>query len=161
MFRPLTGEDEPIVWQMLMYASHEITLNSVKSQPYLARYAAAWGRAGDTGFVAIIDNNQSVGAAWLRLWTEDNRGFGYVDDATPELAMAVLPEYRGQHIGTQLLFYLLKAVQGIYPAVSLNVRADNSVVRLYQRVGFVKIEGSEIINRTDGISFNMINRLSS
>lgn len=149
------------MWQMLIHASHEITLESVKSQPYLARYAAAWGRAGDMGFVAIVDDNQWVGSAWLRLWTKDDKGFGYVDNATPELAMAVLSEYRGQGIGTQLLSSLLKAAQGVYPAISLNVRADNSVVQLYQRVGFVKIEGSELINRTGGISFNMINRLSS
>jgi GNAT superfamily N-acetyltransferase len=145
---------------MLMHASHEPTLESVKSQPYLARYAAGWGRAGDSGFV-ILASGLPGGAAWLRLWPDVDKGFGYVDDATPELAMAVLPQYQGKGLGTQILSRVLTSAKGLHPALSLNVRADNPVVRLYQRVGFVKVAGSEIVNRTGGVSFNMINRLES
>jgi hypothetical protein len=32
--RPLTVEDESIVWEMLRYASHEPSLDSVQKQPY-------------------------------------------------------------------------------------------------------------------------------
>lgn len=157
-FRPLTESDESIVWGMLMHASHEPTLESVKAQPYLAHYAAGWGRAGNSGFVALV-SCAPVGAAWLRLWPDADRGFGYVDDATPELAMAVLPSYQGKRLGTELLTQVLAAAKGFHSAVSLNVRADSPAVRLYQRVGFVKVAGSEIVNRTGGVSFNMINRL--
>lgn len=156
-FRLLTQTDAPIVWQMLRHASHEPTLESVQSQPYLARYAAGWGRAGDGGFVALMQGQPS-GAAWLRLWPGADKGFGYVNDATPELAMAVVPEWRGQGIGTRLLAFVLQAAQSAHPAVSLNVRADNLAVRLYERMGFVRIENSEVVNRTGGISFNMIYR---
>lgn len=159
-FRSLAKVDEPIVWRMLMHASHEPTLESVKSQLYLACYAAGWGRAGDVGFVSLV-HSQPIGAAWLRLWSDSDKGFGYINEGTPELAMAILPEYRGKGIGTQLLALVLQAVQGSCPAVSLNVRADNPVVSLYQRAGFVKVEGSEIVNRTGGVSFNMVNKLNS
>ena len=159
-FRQLNEADEPIVWQMLMHASHEPTLESVKSQPALARYAAGWGRIGDAGWAGFV-SGVPVGAAWWRLWSAAEKGFGYIDDATPELAMSVLPQYRGEGLGTLLLAQVLAAAKGLYPALSLNVRADNPVVRLYQRVGFVKVEGSEIINRTGGISFTMISRLES
>ena len=49
-----------------------------------------------------------------------------------------------------------KAKGNRFEAVSLSVRGDNTAVRLYERVGFIKIPGSEILNRTGEISFNMI-----
>ncbi len=156
--RPLTIEDRSIVWEMLRYASHEHSLESVQKQPCLARYASGWGRVGDIGCVATRAT-ASIGAAWLRLWVEQDKGFGYVSDKIPELAMAVLPDYRGQGIGTQLLMQVLEVAKGHFPAVSLNVREDNRVVRLYERAGFIKVPGSEIINRTGGVSFNMVRKL--
>lgn len=129
--RTLTVEDESIVWEMLRYASHETSLDSVQKQPYLARYASGWGRVGDVGCVATRDK-ALVGAAWLRLWVEEDKGFGYISDEIPELVMAVLPNCRGQGIGTQLLMKLLEVAKGRFPAVSLNVRGDNCVVRLYE-----------------------------
>ena len=39
-----------------------------------------------------------IGAAWLRLLKGDERGYGHVDDETPELGMAVLPAYRGRGV---------------------------------------------------------------
>ena len=74
--------------------------------------------------------------------------------------MAVIPEHRGQVICTKLLMQVLESAQSAYPAVSLNVRANNPVVSLYQRAGFVKVEGSEVVNRTGGVSFNMVCRFS-
>lgn len=158
-FRPLTSNDEALVWHMLMLAAHEPTLEATKSQAILAPYAEGWGQAGDTGFVAL-DRDQPVGAIWLRLWTATRHGFGYVDEVTPEMAMAVVPHYQGQGIGTQLLALLLEHVKDAYPAVSLSVRADNPALRLYERAGFINIAGSEKTNRVGSISFNMIRRLA-
>jgi len=155
--RALTVEDEPIVWEMLCYASHESSIRSVQMQPYLARYAVDWGRVGDAGWVAIR-GNIPIGAAWLRLWLEEDKGFGYIKDSIPELAIAVLPDYRGQGIGTRLLRQILAIAKERFPAVSLNVRAENPVVRLYERVGFVRVAGSECVNRTGDVSFNMVHR---
>jgi ribosomal protein S18 acetylase RimI-like enzyme len=153
--RDLTIDDEPILWTMLMYAAHETSLTSVQSQPIFARYVERWGRLGDIGAVASVSENE-IAAAWLRLWADDDRGFGYIDPAIPELAIAVLPEYRGNGVGTTLLKQVLRSAQGLFPAVSLSVRADNPVVNLYQRLGFVEVEGSEIVNRVGDISFNMV-----
>lgn len=51
---------------------------------------SGWGRAGDMGFVAVdAGSGEPIGAAWLRLLGGDERGYGYVDDETPELGMAV------------------------------------------------------------------------
>ncbi|PZO37177.1 MAG: N-acetyltransferase [Pseudanabaena frigida] len=153
--RDLTAEDESIVWTMLMYAAHESSIEAVQKQPYLCRYAEDWGREGDMGSVAFADN-KPIGAVWLRLWSGSDRGFGYIDASIPELAMAVLPEYRGKGVGSKLLKAILEKAQGLFPAICLNVREDNPVVRLYERIGFVRVEGSKIVNRVGGVSFNMM-----
>jgi GNAT superfamily N-acetyltransferase len=155
VMRSLMVEDESIVWEMLRYAAHESSIESVRQQPYLARYALDWGRIGDFGYVASIDSSP-IGAAWLRLWLGEDRGFGYIKDEIPELAIAVLPDYRGQGIGTKLLIQILGAAKLKYPAVSLSVRSNNPVVRLYERTGFIQIPGSEVVNRAGELSFNMM-----
>jgi ribosomal protein S18 acetylase RimI-like enzyme len=157
--RPLTLQDQPIVWTMLMHAAHETAIEFVQKQPDLSRYAENWGRIGDMGFVAHIDETP-IGAAWLRLWSDDNRGYGYLSNTIPELAIAVLPTHRGQGVGTQLLIQILETAHTLFPAISLSVRADNPVVTLYQRSGFIKVEETEVINRTGGVSFSMIKRFA-
>jgi ribosomal protein S18 acetylase RimI-like enzyme len=100
------------------------------------------GRAGDLGFVAVNERGQAVGAVWLRLLKGAEKGFGYVDEQTPELGMAVLSEYRGQGIGTSLLARLIESAADVYAQLSLSVSAGNPARRLYQRLGFVEIEQS-------------------
>lgn len=160
VIRALTVEDEPTLWIMLMHAAHESSLEAVQKQSCLTRYVQNWGRVGDVGFVAYI-GDLPIGAAWLRLWSMDDRGFGSIDDVTPELAMAVLPEYRGQGVGTTLLNQILETAQGLFPAVCLSVRGENPVANLYQRVGFRKVEGSEVVNRAGGVSFTMVRNFST
>ena len=160
---PITPEDEPFLWQMLYDAAHlhdeeDMSLPVLKKHPQLGKYVRDWGREGDLGFVAIaneIDANNKIGAAWLRLFPSTDPGYGYLDDRIPELAIAVLPQYRGQGVGTQLLDRLLAAAKPKFPAISLSVRDDNPAVKLYRRFGFEAIEESETVNRVGGRSFNM------
>ncbi len=141
-----------------MLAAHEKVLETVRANPELARYAANWGRAGDAGFVAE-QNGQAVGAAWLRLWAGADKGFGWVRDEVPELAIAVLPAWQGQGIGTALINAIIESARGVHPAISLNVRGDSPAVRLYERAGFITVSSSEKRNRTGGRSFNMVREL--
>jgi ribosomal protein S18 acetylase RimI-like enzyme len=159
--RPLTQEDEPFLWQMLYEAAHmaeegNLTVQDAMNNPELDRYVKNWGTKGDMGFVAtLVDSNQPVGAAWVRLLNGENRGYGYVDSQTPELAIATLPEYRNQGIGTQLLTHLLAAAKAFYPSISLSIRSSNPALSLYQRFGWQLVDGSETINRVGGTSFKM------
>jgi ribosomal protein S18 acetylase RimI-like enzyme len=152
--RKLEMRDEEFIWQMLMYASHEQSVDEVKRQPELARYVKDWGRVGDTGFVAI-NQDRLLGAAWIRLWSDSDKGFGYVDNRIPELVVSTLPTCRNFGVGTLLVNTLINDIRLSYPAVSLSVRESNPAVNLYKKLGFVKVEGSEVINRTGGISFVM------
>ena len=150
--RPIFPSDQRTLWDML-YLSLYVPPGSapfprdIIKRPEIAKYVASWGRAGDLGFVAIDpDSNQAIGAAWLRLLRSEERGYGYVDDETPELAIAVLPEYRGKGIGSELISHLLSAAATVYKQVSLSVSADNPAVRLYKRLGFeeVLVDGSSV-----------------
>jgi ribosomal protein S18 acetylase RimI-like enzyme len=157
--RQLTEKDESIVWTMLQYASGEESIESTRANPLLARYAVGWGREGDSGCVAE-SQELAIGAAWLRLWQGDDRGFGYVSSNIPELGLAVLPEYRNGGIGTRLLQGVLQIASNHFPSVSLSVRSDNPVLSLYQRVGFIPVEGTSVDNRTGGQSFTMLYEFS-
>ena len=130
------------LWEMLYQAIYvpegsPPPPRDIVNAPELGRYVRDWGRVDDTGFIAIdAETRQPVGAVWLRLMTEENPGYGYIDDQTPELSIAVSPPHRGRGVGTLLLTRLLQETEGIYKAVLLSVSSDNPAVRLYERAGF-------------------------
>ncbi|HEX8141289.1 MAG TPA: GNAT family N-acetyltransferase [Pyrinomonadaceae bacterium] len=139
--RPLTQSDQPFLWEMLyqsLYVPEDRAPfeRSILDHPDIARYVNDWGRENDSGFVALDENNRPIGAIWLRLLTGKDKGFGYVDDKTPELGMAVLAEYRGQGIGTRLLSRLVESAGDFHEHISLSVARGNPALHLYQRLGF-------------------------
>ena len=158
--------DEPFLWEMLFEASHADDdggisgPDALRDVPELARYVAGWGRRpSDIGFVGLETADlRPIGAAWLRLLTGGDAGYGYVDDATPELAIAVVPSLRGTGLGGQLLHAVLGEAKVLFPAVCLSVRADNPARRLYERLGFRLVPGSELPNRARGTSLTMVLR---
>jgi ribosomal protein S18 acetylase RimI-like enzyme len=109
-----------------------------------ARYVKGWGRPGDTVLIAI-DDGFPVGAAWYRLFRRDAPGYGFVDEETPELAIAVVPSARGRGVGTKLLDALVaRARQAGHDALSLGVDRDNSgAIELYERHGFERVGETE------------------
>ena len=110
----------------------------------VALYVKAWGRPGDTAVIAI-DGGFPVGAAWYRLFSADRPGYGFVDERTPELAIAVVPSARGKGIGSKLLGALLDRVREAgYPSISLSVDRNNAgAIELYERHGFTKVGEDE------------------
>ncbi|MGB3632400.1 MAG: GNAT family N-acetyltransferase [Rubrobacteraceae bacterium] len=157
--RPATVEDEPFLWQMLAEAAQENTVRNVVENPGTARYVKGWGREGDLGVIAVSNHERPIGAAWLRLLTNENRGYGYVNDETPEVAIAAHPDFRGTGVGTQLLVQLLEKARDICHTVCLSVRADNPALRLYERMGFEIVRDSEKHNREGGSSLTMMRNL--
>ena len=104
----------------------------------VARYVTGWGREGDSGFVAI-DELQPVGAAWYRLFTAREPGFGFIDESTPELTIAVVPGRRGGGLGGQLMEALLERARTEgHKSISLSAQADHT--GLYERHGFQPVE---------------------
>ena len=104
-------------------------------RPEIYVYINGYGKLGDTGAVAEY-GGRAVGMVWARLV----HAYGHLDDETPELAISVLPEYRGMGIGTKLMTKLLDllAMAG-YKRISLSVNKDNPAVRFYHRHGYETI----------------------
>lgn len=140
--------DEPFLWEMLYQALYVAEGDlpfprDIIGHPDIRRYVEGWGQPDDSGFIAVEETTgQPVGAVWVRLMTGAYRGYGYVDEITPELTIAVLPDYRGRGVGKRLLEELLAAVRPAYPAICLSVSAANPALRLYQRLGFEIVKSS-------------------
>jgi ribosomal protein S18 acetylase RimI-like enzyme len=111
---------------------------TVLGEPQIAHYAKDFGRPGDHGHIAETSAGSPIGAAWLRRFSRNDPGYGYVDDDTPELSIAVIEKSRGTGVGSALLVELL----GDVPRCSLSVDHRNPAVRLYERLGFETIERS-------------------
>jgi ribosomal protein S18 acetylase RimI-like enzyme len=154
--RPAEMPDVDFLWEMLSHASHAgLGPTELQVQPELARYVDGWGRPTDLGVVAVNDRTgERAGAAWLRLLIGDAKGYGYVDDTTPELAIAVLPAHRDRGVGGRMLAQLLDAARETFTAVSLSVRVDNPARRLYERIGFRTVTGNEVTSVTMRIVLN-------
>ena len=106
----------------------------------VSRYVKGWGRPGDTALIAL-DDGFPVGAAWYRLFRRDHPGYGFVDEATPELAVAVVPSKRGRGIGESLLEALVERARADgHRALSLSVPSqDAALVAFYEKHGFEQV----------------------
>jgi ribosomal protein S18 acetylase RimI-like enzyme len=106
----------------------------------VARYVKGWGRPGDTVLIAV-EEGFPVGAAWYRLFRRDHPGYGFVDEETPELAIAVVPSRRGRGIGEALLDALCERARAErHSALSLSVERGNApLLEFYEKHGFVRV----------------------
>ena len=143
--RPAAAEDFTFLATMLGEAAvwrpdkPTPTADQVLADPRYAQYLAGWPRHGDYGLVA--ERHGPVGAAWYRTFSEASHGHGFVAEAIPELAIAVIASHRHRGIGRRLLVELIEAgtAQG-YAAVSLSVAEHNPARGLYESTGFVSVE---------------------
>ena len=112
----------------------------VLDDPVLRRYHEDWGRPGDGGVVAELDGDP-VGAAWYRLFTADAPGYGFVDEKTPELSIAVraAPSTQGDRRDAPARGDGAGAREEGYQTLSLSVAVHNRSRMMYQRVGFEKV----------------------
>lgn len=147
MLRFANADDLPFLKWMLFEACYRDPENRPSfdrglSDPTIAVYLEDWPRPGDVGLIASNEKNTPLGAAWYRLFTAEKPGYGFVDEKTPEIAIALRPDVRGQGLGTQLLTALLQiAFRQGYSQVSLAVEAANEGARrLYERLGFTEID---------------------
>ena len=127
---------------------------SIINDPQIFAYVKDFGtQPGDLGVVAE-QNGQVIGAAWTRIIP----AYGRIDDETPELAISILPEFRGYGIGTKLLeklFVILR--ENAYERTSLSVQQDNPAVRFYKRLGYRIIK--EKLDHVENEDFIMIKDL--
>jgi len=138
VIRKGSSADVPFMRSMLAHA-YGWRVNALEADIPLTRYVDNWGRAGDVAIIAHETGNR-VGAAWLRLFPASEPGYGFVDEQTPELSVAVVPSRRRHGLGQELMDGLLTAARGAgHSAVSLSVEADSPAVAFYERNGFERV----------------------
>ena len=94
MIRRGGPHDVPFLRDMLHHAYYWRENAPEMEDLPVSRYVLGWGRRGDASVVAIEDA-WPVGAAWYRLFTEDEPGYGFVDEETPEFADRRRPQQTG------------------------------------------------------------------
>jgi GNAT superfamily N-acetyltransferase len=142
MIRKGSNADVSFMKSMLAHA-YAWRVNQFEADIPLTRYVDNWGRPGDVA-VMSTETGHRVGAAWLRLFSEDAPGYGFVDERTPELTIAVVPSRRRHGLGQELLDALLaRAREEGHGAVSLSVEADSPAVAFYERNGFEAVRESD------------------
>jgi ribosomal protein S18 acetylase RimI-like enzyme len=115
----------------------------VINQPNLRAYIDSWGQPDDLCIVAEV-NGKIVGAAWARVFNGKVKGYGTVDNETPELSISLFKENRNKGIGRTLMKSILKNLKEHgYSKVSLSVSKNNYAFRLYKDLGFMVIEERE------------------
>lgn len=113
---------------------------SIVDQPELQVYIENFGKNPDDHCIAAEVDGRIVGAVWVRIMND----YGHIDDQTPSLAISLLPEYRGQGIGTELMKRMLSLLrESGYPGVSLSVQKANYAVKLYRSLGFEVVRENE------------------
>jgi GNAT superfamily N-acetyltransferase len=136
MLRPVDRQDSRFLRDMLGHAYHW----RMAQDPDLPvfRYVQNWGRRGDAGVIAFTGPNE-YGAAWYRLFPESAPGFGFVDEETPELTIAVVPSHRGHGTGGELLEALLAQARADgYSRISLS--AEPGQTSFYEKHGFRELK---------------------
>jgi GNAT superfamily N-acetyltransferase len=143
--RPATQDDAEFLKTMLYEAARwnpdwpREPMEEVLDEPIIRRYHEGWGRPGDGGVIAELDG-VPVGAVWYRQFTEDEPGYGFVDEKTPELSVAVQPLHRRKGIGHALLHSaMVQAREDGFQALSLSVAVHNRSRMMYQRAGFHRV----------------------
>jgi len=140
--RDLQPSEYPFLREMFYTALHvrpgiKPPPKSIIDEPALAKYIAYWGQRPDDIALVGTTKDQLAGAIWCRVLKKTEKGYGYIDDYTPELSMAIKPPFRNKGLGGRLLSAAFDALnQKGFLQVSLSVDQDNQAIRLYQRFGF-------------------------
>lgn len=159
IIREMNPNESEILKEMLYQAIFQpdetkLVSKAIIKQPELSIYIENWGKKDDICFVALVDD-KIIGAVWTRIFLEEIKGFGNIDNETPELSISLYKEYRNQGIGTDLMIYILNKLKKCgYKQVSLSVQKENYAVKMYQNVGF------KIFKETEE-EYLMIHKLNS
>lgn len=106
---------------------------TIIQDPSVWIYIDGFGSKPDDYCLVAEVEGKIVGAVWVRCM----KAFGYIDDAVPEFAVSVYPQYREKGIGTGLMRKMLAYLKSKgYDRTSLAVQKENYAVKMYQQLGF-------------------------
>jgi ribosomal protein S18 acetylase RimI-like enzyme len=150
-FRALTDSDLPFASQV--YASTRIEelapvpWSGAEKAAFLdmqfrAQHAHYQQHYKTAEFFVIVRRSEPIGRLYLDRWAREHR---VVD-------IALLPEHRGQGLGTALMRDLIDEAEAARKALSIHVEKFNPAQRLYERLGLVRVgdTGAYDLMRRDG-----------
>jgi len=138
-FRPIRPEDEAFLYKVYASTREEelapLEWDAAQKEAFLRMQFLAQHRYYQTyyandEFLVILQEEQPIGRIYIGRWENEIR---LID-------IALLPEFRRRGIGTGLLRDLLREGEETGKPVRIHVEKFNPALRLYQRLGFIKIE---------------------
>ena len=129
-----------------VYQSDEQNLipRSVLNVPEVRVYIKDFGTLEDDYCLVADLKDEIIGAVWVRILSGEIKGYGNVDNETPEFAISLFKEYRNQGIGTKMMIQMIDYLQAKgYKQTSLSVQKENYAVKLYEKLRFETIEEND------------------
>lgn len=142
MIRKLMTEESALLRDFLYEAIFipegvEAPPRDIVERPELRIYYDDFGTGPADHCLVAEAGGRVVGAVWTRIMHD----YGHVDDETPSFAISLLPEYRGQGIGTRLMREMLSLLKEHgFRQASLAVQKANYAASMYKHVGFETID---------------------
>lgn len=129
---------EDMRYEAIFIPEHKPPKAEIFAQPAMRKYYEGWGRKGDRAMVAVSEEGEKIGAVWYRLFSDEDRGYGFIDSQTPELGIGLVTKYRGMGIGTKLMKRIIEAAKDDgFHSLSLSVDSRNTAaLNLYRKTGF-------------------------
>lgn len=122
----------------------ELLPREIIKNPDIWAYINNWGNENDDCCFVAESDNQMIGAVWVRIISGDVKGYGNIDEQTPEFAISLFPRYRNKGIGTLLMKKMIGYLKEKgYQQTSLSVDKNNYAVKMYQKLGFIVVQERE------------------
>lgn len=110
---------------------------TIIERPELQVYIEDFGKGKDDYCLCAEVDEKTVGAVWVR----NIKGYGSIDDITPEFAISLYKNFRGYGMGTTMMKEMLGYLKNAgYYKTSLSVQKDNYALKMYLSIGFQIID---------------------
>lgn len=117
---------------------------SVLKIPEVFAYIKDFGKWKDDYCLVADLDGKVVGAVWVRIISGEIKGYGNVDEKTPEFSISLFKDYRSKGIGTMLMKKMLDYLKEKgYEQTSLSVQKANYASNLYLKLGFEVVHEDE------------------
>lgn len=113
-------------------------------QPEIWVFIKDFGKYKDDYCLVAEADGKIAGAVWVRILNGTIKGYGNVDDETPEFAISLFSEYRKKGYGTLMMRKMIDYLKNKgYNQTSLSVNKGNYAAKMYKKLGFKVIKENE------------------
>lgn len=140
--REIQKKEIPILHDLLYEAifqpeGTEHLPKSIIEDPSLKIFIDNFGEKKDDHCFLAEYNGKIAGGVWVRILNGEVRGFGNIDNKTPEFAISLFREFRNKGIGTLMMKKMIEHLKEKgYEQASLSVDKANYAAEIYKKLGF-------------------------